>query len=36
MACQIKMIPETMRSGLSGPLNKAVPLMAQKIADEFF
>ena len=36
LACQIKAIPETMQSGLSEPLKKAVPLMAQKIADEFF
>jgi coenzyme F420 hydrogenase subunit delta len=36
MACQIKTIPETMQAGLSGPLRKAVPLMAQRIADEFF
>jgi coenzyme F420 hydrogenase subunit delta len=36
MACQIKMIPETMQGGLSEPLKKAVPLMAQRIAAEFF
>ena len=36
MACQIKTIPETMQSGLSEPLKKAVPLMAKKIAEEFF
>jgi coenzyme F420 hydrogenase subunit delta len=36
MACQIKAIPETMQSGLSEPVKKAVPLMAQWIADEFF
>lgn len=36
MACQIKTIPETMQAGLSAPLEKAVPLMAQRIADEFF
>ena len=36
MACQIKTIPETMQSGLSDPVKKAVPLMAQKIAEEFF
>ena len=36
MACQIKTIPETIQSGLSGPVKKAVPLMAQKIAEEFF
>ncbi len=36
MACQIKTIPETMQSGLSEPVQKAVPLVAQKIAEEFF
>ncbi|MFZ2054250.1 MAG: coenzyme F420-reducing hydrogenase, FrhD protein [Candidatus Aminicenantales bacterium] len=36
MACQIKAIPETMQSGLSEPVKKAVPLMAQRIADEYF
>ena len=36
MACQIKAIPEAMESGLSEPLKKAVPLMAQRIADEYF
>lgn len=36
MACQIKAIPEIMQSGLSEPVKKAVPLMAQWIADEFF
>ena len=36
MACQIKSIPETIQSGLSEPVQKAVPLMAQKIAEEFF
>jgi len=36
MVCQIETIPETMQSGLSGPVKKAVPLMAQKIAEEFF
>ena len=36
MACQIKSIPETIQSGLSEPVKKAVPLMAQKIAEEFF
>ena len=35
-ACQIESIPETMQSGLSEPLKKAVPLMAQSIAEEFF
>jgi coenzyme F420 hydrogenase subunit delta len=36
LACQIKAIPETMQSGLSEPVRKAVPLLAQKIVDEFF
>jgi coenzyme F420 hydrogenase subunit delta len=36
MACQIKTIPETMQAGLSEPLQKAVPLLAQRIAAEFF
>jgi coenzyme F420 hydrogenase subunit delta len=36
MACQIKTIPETIQPGLSEPVKKAVPLMAQKIADEYF
>ena len=36
LACQIKTIPETMQSGLSEPLKKAVPLMAQQIAKEYF
>jgi coenzyme F420 hydrogenase subunit delta len=36
MACQIKTIPETMQSGLSEPVKKAVPLMAQRIAKEYF
>ena len=36
MACQVKTIPEMIQSGLSGPVKKAVPLMAQKIAEEFF
>ena len=36
MACQIESIPETMQSGLSEPLQKAVPLMARRIAEEFF
>ena len=36
MACQIKTIPETIQSGLSDPVKKAVPLMAQKIKEEFF
>ena len=36
LACQIMAIPETMQAGLSWPLKKAVPLMAQRIADEYF
>ena len=36
MACQIDSIPETMQTGLSEPLQKAVPLMAQRIVEEFF
>ncbi len=36
MACQIETIPETIQPGLSEPVKKAVPLMAQKLADEFF
>jgi len=36
MACQIKTIPETMQAGLSEPLKKAVPLLAQRIAAEYF
>lgn len=36
MACQTESIPESMESGLSEPVQKAVPLMAQRIADEFF
>ena len=35
-ACQIDSIPETMQSGLSDPLKKAVRLLANKIADEYF
>lgn len=34
--CQVKEIPETIRSGLSDPLKKAVPLLAKKIAEEYF
>lgn len=34
--CQVKTIPDTIQSGLSDPLQKAVPLMAQSIAEEFF
>ena len=36
LACQIKAIPETMREGLSEPLQMAVPLLARRIADEYF
>ncbi|MGD8534733.1 MAG: hydrogenase maturation protease [Candidatus Aminicenantes bacterium] len=36
MACQVKTIPESIQPGLSKPVKKAVSLMAQKIADEFF
>jgi len=36
MACQIKTIPETIKSGLSEPVKKAVPLMAQRIVKEYF
>jgi coenzyme F420 hydrogenase subunit delta len=36
MACQIKMIPGEMQSGLSEEIKKAVPLMAQWIAKEYF
>ena len=35
-ACQIKAIPDTMQSELSKPVEKAVPLMAQNIAEEYF
>ena len=34
--CQIKEIPETIQSGLSDPLKKAVPMLAEKIAKEYF
>jgi len=36
MACQTQTIPEEIQPGLSEPVKKAVPLMAQKIAEEFF
>jgi len=36
MACQIDSIPESMVVGLSEPVQKAVPLMAKRIAEEFF
>jgi len=35
-ACQTQAIPETIQSGLSEPVKKAVPLMAQRIAEEYF
>jgi coenzyme F420 hydrogenase subunit delta len=34
--CQISTIPETIQSGLSEPLKKAVPILAQKIVEEYF
>lgn len=34
--CQIDSIPETMQSGLSDSLKKAVPVLAKRIADEYF
>lgn len=36
LVCQIKSIPESMQAGLSESLQKAVPLLARRIADEFF
>ena len=36
LACQIKFIPETMQEGLSEPVQKAVPIMARQIVEEFF
>ncbi len=36
MVCQTKTIPETIQSGLSKPVKKAVRLMAKKIAEEYF
>ena len=35
-ACQTEWIPESMESGLSGPVQKAVPLMARRLVDEYF
>ncbi len=35
-ACQVKTIPETMLPGLSETVKKAVPLIAQKIAEDYF
>ena len=34
--CQIERIPDAIQAGLSPPVEKAVPLMAQKIADTYF
>ena len=34
--CQIETIPETIQSGLSPPVKKAVAQMAQRIAEEYF
>jgi len=34
--CQIKSIPETIQSGLTEPLKNAVPILAEKIAEEYF
>jgi coenzyme F420 hydrogenase subunit delta len=34
--CQIQSIPETIQTGLSDPLKQAVPLLAKKIAEEYF
>lgn len=34
--CQIQSIPDIIQSGLSNPLKKVVPLLAEKIADEYF
>jgi len=36
MACQVKTIPEDIQTGLSEPVKKAVPLMAQRIVEEYF
>ncbi len=36
LACQIATIPEEMHSGLSGPLESAVPLLSCKICAEYF
>lgn len=33
--CQVKTIPDTIQTGLSEPLKKAVSLMAEKIAEEY-
>ena len=34
--CQIQSIPDTIQSGLSDPLKKAVPILAKKIVEEYF
>ncbi len=34
--CQVESIPDIIQAGLSPPLQKAVPLMAKSIAEEFF
>jgi len=36
LACQVAAIPEEMHSGLSGPLERAVPLLSYKISAEYF
>ena len=36
MVCQTKTIPETIQSGLSKPVKKAVLLMSKKISGEYF
>lgn len=36
LACQVADIPEEMRTGLSGPLERAVPLLASMISAEYF
>jgi coenzyme F420 hydrogenase subunit delta len=34
--CQIQTIPEIIQPGFSEPVKKAVPLMAQRVAEEYF
>jgi coenzyme F420 hydrogenase subunit delta len=36
MVCQVEIIPEMVKTGLSEPVKKAVSLMAQRIAEEYF
>ena len=36
LACQVTAIPEEMRSGLSGPLERAIPLLSSRISAEYF